>query len=209
MSSRMNLAETLFLQRACACCGAYSGPLDGQWSEAIGEAEDELAHQASDLRRRLESFDARSERNIGSLLVPAQKIARRFMAAARDFQFKVRIISGSRTYAEQDALYAIGRTTQLDRKPVTKAEGGESKHNFGIAWDVGLFDTDGRYLDGDQPGDEAAYRRLASFVKPLMSHLEWGGDWEDFPDNPHYQLATGRTAAEIRRLFEKGRPLAG
>ena len=208
MSSQMTTEETIFLQSACACCGAYTGPLDGTWSEQLGDAEDELAHQANDLRGRLGVLDARSEKNISSLLVPAQAVARRFMAAVKDFDLKARIISGSRTYAERDALYAIGRTVHLEKGPVTKAKRGESKHNFGIAWDVGIFAADGRYLTGEQPGDDAAYERLADFAKARVSDLEWGGDWPDFRDRPHYQLATGRTAAEIRQRFEGGKALA-
>ena len=45
----------------------------------------------------------------------------------------VEIVQGLRTFAEQDELYAQGRT-----KPgqiVTQARGGESNHNYGLAAD--------------------------------------------------------------------------
>ena len=53
----------------------------------------------------------------------------------------------ARTYAEQNELYAQGRT-----KPgpiVTKAKGGYSNHNFATAfYDIGIFSPDGKhYLD--------------------------------------------------------------
>ncbi|WP_311270795.1 M15 family metallopeptidase [Sphingobium sp. WCS2017Hpa-17] len=139
---------------------------------------------------------------------PAQKVAREFMRAAAGFRNTVKIISGSRTYAEQDALYAIGRTIQTNKSPVTKAKGGQSNHNFGLAWDVGIFEAAGRYMDGSKKGDEKAYADLAGLVKPVVANLEWGGDWTSFVDPPHYQLATGSKAtAQVRALFESGQPM--
>lgn len=47
-----------------------------------------------------------------------------------------KVYSGLRTFKEQDALYAKGRT-----KPggvVTKAKGGQSMHNYGLAVDLDL-----------------------------------------------------------------------
>jgi peptidoglycan L-alanyl-D-glutamate endopeptidase CwlK len=49
-----------------------------------------------------------------------------------------------RTFAEQDALYSQGRTKLFDDKGkrlgiVTKAKGGQSIHNFGLALDIVLL----------------------------------------------------------------------
>ena len=49
-----------------------------------------------------------------------------------------------RTFAEQDALYAQGRTKLFDANGkklgvVTKAKGGQSIHNFGLALDIVLL----------------------------------------------------------------------
>ncbi len=59
-------------------------------------------------------FDDRTESNIKSLLPAAQVKAREFMTAVSGFGLTCRIISGTRTYAEQDELYKIGRTIQKD-----------------------------------------------------------------------------------------------
>ena len=69
------------------------------------------------------------------------------MAAALKLKFDCKIISGSRTYAEQNVIDAQGRTTP--GKIVSNAKGGQSLHNFGIAWDVGIF-KNGKYLDSEQ-----------------------------------------------------------
>lgn len=207
MSQSLLPADILYLQRTCAVCGIYTGPLDGKWSLDVQTAETKLEAQAADLRTKLGTFDARTEKNIASLMPPAQQVARQFMQAATGFHLRVSILSGTRTYAEQDALYAIGRTAQKNRKPVTNAKAGRSNHNFGIAWDVGLFDSTGRYLDGKTKGDDVAYKDLAALIKTKVDKIEWGGDWKTFVDLPHYQLATGKSADQVRVTFEAGKPL--
>jgi peptidoglycan LD-endopeptidase CwlK len=207
MSRQLTKTDILYLQRVCAVCGIYNGPIDGRWTAELAESEETLDQKRRAIGSDLGTFDARTERNIGSLMPPAQQAARRFMKAALDLGLSVRIISGSRTYAEQDALFAIGRTTQLSKKPVTNARGGQSNHNFGIAWDVGIFEADGRYMDGRKKGDTRAYADLGKLAKAKLKDIEWGGDWTSFADPPHYQVSTaGRSTAAVRQLFEAGKP---
>jgi peptidoglycan L-alanyl-D-glutamate endopeptidase CwlK len=209
MSKQLTRDEILYLQRTCAVCGIYKGPLDGKWSSSVAESEEMLNRQRRQIREELGEFDARTEKNISTLMPPAQRVARQFMRAAANFRCAVRIISGSRTYAEQDALYAIGRTVQLNRGPVTNARGGRSNHNFGIAWDVAIFEPSGRYMDGKKKGDHTAYSELGALAKAHVRALEWGGDWKSFVDPPHHQLATvAKGTAQVRRLFEAGKALA-
>lgn len=204
MSQPLSRAEILYLQRTCASCGLYVGPFDGRWTQAVANAEERLAQQAARLKQELGTFDSRTETNIATLMPPAQRLARQFMNAVSGFEHTVRIISGSRTYAEQDALYAIGRTVQTTRATVTNARGGESNHNFGLAWDVGIFEAGGRYMTGSTAADTRAYKALGARAKAGVPGLEWGGDWTSFVDRPHYQLPTGRGTREVRRLFEAG-----
>ncbi|PTQ59350.1 peptidoglycan L-alanyl-D-glutamate endopeptidase CwlK [Sphingomonas aurantiaca] len=207
MSKVLGKVAILYLQRTCACSGCYSDPIDGKWSAAVEAAEDRLHERAIALQAELGSYDPRTERAIATLIVPAQRVARQFMRVATEFPHSIRIISGTRTYAEQDALYAIGRTTQLNRSPVTNAKAGRSNHNFGIAWDIGIFSADGRYMTGATKADVTAYRNLAAMVKAKLPAIEWGGDWKTFPDAPHYQLRTGLSVAETRARFEAGKAL--
>jgi peptidoglycan LD-endopeptidase CwlK len=197
--------DILFLQRILAVSGFYAGPLDGKWSAAVATAEIALDKASDDLMTHMGQFDKRSERIIETLIPKAQNLARQFMKTAQGFGHTVKLISGTRTYAEQDGLFAIGRTVQLNRKPVTKAKGGQSNHNFSIAWDVGLFDAAGRYLDGSKKGDDKAYSDLAKIIKSTVAGLEWGGDWDDFVDLPHYQVSVNKTLKEIRKDFEAGK----
>ena len=146
-------------------------------------------------------LDARSEANIATLVPKAQVAARAFMVkvvpAMAACGVTVKIISGLRSYAEQDALYAQGRS--VAGRIVTKARGGYSNHNFGIAWDIGLFQA-GRYLE-----DSPLYRRCA-MIGEYDCGLDCGAFWE-FTDEPHYQLRTGLTLAEMRNRLAIGQPV--
>ena len=123
-----------------------------------------------------------------------QPLARSLIAAAATAGISIKVISGTRTYEEQDALYAQGRT-----KPgriVTNARGGYSNHNFGVAFDIGVFEG-GRYLD-----ESPAYKAVGALGKQLG--LEWGGDWKNIQDEPHFELrpAWARDMSEGAMLAE-------
>jgi len=90
------------------------------------------------------------------------------------------------------------------RPKVTNARGGQSNHNFGIAWDVGIFEN-GKYYTGDTKKEDKAYVELGALIKANVPGLEWGGDWKKFTDKPHYQLATGKSEKQVRALLENGK----
>ena len=110
----------------------------------------------------------------------------------------VMIISGMRTYAEQDVLFRKGRFGNPPPR-VTNARGGQSNHNFGMAWDIGVFRA-GAYLPDSPLYDTAAQVGLAAGI----IGLEWGSNWTGFTDRPHYQMATGLTITQVRDRFERG-----
>jgi len=192
--------DVLFLQRLLKSAGFYMGELDGDFGPLTDEAmrlfEDETDRIVDEQGR----FDLRSEKNIVTLHPQAQLLARRFMAAVRaESQLSgagavAKIISGTRTYQEQSALFALGRTRS--GKIVTNASAGRSNHNFGIAWDVGLFKGND-YLQASP-----LYDTVGAIGRGLG--LEWGGDWVSFVDKPHFQLKIERSLAQIRRGFEAG-----
>lgn len=146
-------------------------------------------------------MDTRTKKNIESLHPRARDWARAHLLAIEASGklpkgYTVKIISGNRTWAEQDALYAQGRT-----KPgpiVTNARGGQSKHNFGVAWDLGIFDEKGNYLP-----ESPLYREIAPIGLELG--LDCGAFWKSFKDYPHYGVKTGLSTAELRALVIRGR----
>jgi peptidoglycan L-alanyl-D-glutamate endopeptidase CwlK len=201
MSAPLFGEDILFLQRFLKCCGLYGGPLDAEFSAEVSDGEDALAAEYEAIKQQMGSFDARSEARIMTLQPNAQRKAREFLIAAQGLPFSYKILSGTRTYSEQDELFAKGRTAPGPR--VTNAKGGASNHNFGIAWDVGVFDG-GRYLTGATAQENQAYIGLGNHILANVIGLEWGGNWQGFVDRPHYQLDTGQSVATVRQLFESG-----
>jgi peptidoglycan LD-endopeptidase CwlK len=99
---------------------------------------------------------------------------------------KVRITQGLRTFEEQDALYAIGRTKP--GKKVTNAKGGTSIHNYGFAIDICLIiDNKVASFDTVKDWDNDKVADWFECVKIFAKHgWEWGGNWKTFKDLPHF-----------------------
>lgn len=122
--------------------------------------------------------DERSEKNIATLHPEVRPYARALIRKAATQGITIKVISGTRTYEQQNELYEQGRS-----KPgniVTKARGGQSNHNFGIAFDIGLF-TNGKYVE-----ESPLYKVVGALGKEIG--LDWGGDWVSIQDEPHFQL---------------------
>ncbi len=107
-----------------------------------------------------------------------QPFARALVLKAKDAGITIQIISGLRSYDEQNALYAKGRTAGGSK--VTNAPGGYSNHNFGVAFDIGVFDG-AKYVE-----ESPRYKVVGALGMELG--LEWGGNWKTIEDQPHFQL---------------------
>jgi peptidoglycan L-alanyl-D-glutamate endopeptidase CwlK len=153
----------------------------------------------------LDPVDPRSEKNIATLLPEVQPEARALVQKAALNGIRIKIISGLRTFAEQDALFAQGRTQP--GPIVTNARGGFSNHNFGIAFDVGVFEGT-KFLP-----DSVKYKAVG--VLGADQGLEWGGNWKTIVDQPHFQLRPSWAAdlteremlAELRERHAAGTPV--
>ncbi len=196
MSARLFPDDVLFFQRLLRSEGLYTYELDGIWGPFTEKASNEFEAQADLLKMEIMEFDFRTEKNIRTLALSAQKESRVFMKKIVAAGVKAKIISGSRTYAEQNQLFRQGRYGNPG-PIVTNVRGGRSNHNFGIAWDIGIFTETGGYVT-----EGAAYDRAAE--AGMAETIEWGGDWVSFVDKPHYQLKLGVSLAQIREKFETG-----
>lgn len=206
MSSPLFKTDVLFIQRILSSSGLYKGPLDGKFNQALHDAEVAFDAYNKASAARFGTFDSRSETAIATLVPKAQDAARQFLNASKLFPAVVKLLSGTRTYAEQNALFALGRTAK--GRVVTNARGGSSNHNFGIAFDVGIFNK-GAYNEGRTEQDDQQYIDLAKLIKQkLPGMLAWGGDWKTILDRPHYELPTGKTVAQCRVLLESGKAYA-
>lgn len=114
-----------------------------------------------------------------------------------------------RTFAEQDGLYAQGRTKP--GKVVTWVKGGESYHNYAMAWDIvllldkdgnGTYETASWETNVDFDGDgQADWREVVeSFTK---IGAEWGGNWgKPKTDEPHFQITLGHSIHSLQELYK-------
>ncbi|MCM3901395.1 MAG: M15 family metallopeptidase [Pyrinomonadaceae bacterium] len=125
------------------------------------------------------------------------ELARRvtlLIQALADKGHTVEVVQGLRTFAEQDELFKQGRT-----KPgqvVTRARGGQSNHNYGLAVDLCPFEN-----GKPQWNDNAGFVRIG--VEAAKLGLDWGGSWKKFIDKPHVQMP-GLTVAQCLAFFKKG-----
>jgi len=100
------------------------------------------------------------------------------------------VTEGLRTRDYQDHLYALGRTKP--GRVVTFAKGGESYHNYGLAFDVAMRDSKGR-INWDNVEEFGRVGRLGEILG-----LEWGGRWKK-KDLPHFQYTFGLSISELMR----------
>lgn len=113
-----------------------------------------------------------------------------------------------RTFAEQDALYAQGRT--IKGAKVTNAKGGQSYHNYGMAIDIVLlvdkdnnatFETASWETKVDFDGDgKADWQEIVEIFK--RHGWEWGGNWK-FLDLPHFQKTLGKSIVQLKEAYDK------
>lgn len=132
--------------------------------------------------------DSRSESNIATLDFRVRPFARALIEKAASQGIVIKVISAMRSFAEQNELFAQGRTKP--GKIVTKARGGFSNHNFGIAFDIGIFkgSTDPEKAKTFVP-ESPLYKVIGALGTDLG--LEWGGNWTSIKDEPHFQLRPG------------------
>lgn len=106
-----------------------------------------------------------------------QKVKALIAAAAAQGHTLI-VTQGFRSIAQQNALYAQGRTRP--GKIVTNARGGQSNHNFGKAVDLAFV------VDGEIVWTESLYLKLGRFADAVG--LKWGGNWKKFKDKPHVEI---------------------
>lgn len=136
-------------------------------------------------------FGKKSRAKLDTVELPLQDVLEE---AIKHFDFT--ILYGHRTPAEQAELYAIGRTKETHRKPVTTKDGTlkKSRHNYypSQAVDIAPWPID--FNDVDR------IRYLAGFIMGIAAQkgikLTWGGDWDrdtevkdnTFEDLLHFQV---------------------
>ena len=122
----------------------------------------------------------------------------------------IRVVQGLRTIAEQNALYAKGRTTPGPK--VTNAKGGSSYHNYGLATDFAIiYDK-----DGDAKFEDLSRDTVKDFDKDgktdwgeVVAQFEalgwaWGGKFRTFKDYPHCEKSFGFKPSQLLKMKVDG-----
>lgn len=152
-------------------------------------------------------FGKKSKKEIDTLHIDLQKIL--YLAISRS-ALDFGISEGHRPIKKQQEYYAIGRTTELHRNPITKVDGINKvgKHNLtpSEAFDFYIYHNDKkirRKIAYDESHLSYVYGLLDSCAKELyekgeITHLlRWGANWdkdgvlfydESFDDAPHVEL---------------------
>ncbi|MBN2664381.1 MAG: M15 family metallopeptidase [Bacteroidales bacterium] len=100
----------------------------------------------------------------------------------------VRIASGYRSFKEQNEIFA--------KVPkVTKAQGGQSYHNYGLAVDVYEIKS-GKLYEGNRKEIAAVFKKFG---------FDWGGDWPTFKDYPHFQKTVKGGWRELLKKQKAGK----
>ena len=100
-----------------------------------------------------------------------------------------------RSIAEQDALYAKGRTAPGSIVTNAKGSSYSSHHQWGTAFDIYRNDGTGAYNNND------GFFDLVGTIGVKIG-LEWGGNWKSPVDKPHFQLPYwGSTTITLKNLY--------
>lgn len=141
-------------------------------------------------------------RDIKQLHQTLQKKVEELKTLCEKNGIKIGISECLRTVAEQDDLYAKGRTAPGGI--VTKCQGSNysSMHQWGVAFDFFLaVDVDG---DGDTKDDSynnatGLFQKVGKLGQSIG--LEWGGSWKSV-DMCHFQLPDwGSTASKLKATY--------
>ena len=123
-----------------------------------------------------------NSRNLQDLDPEAREICEAQLAECHVNGIELIVTSTWRDMEAQTALYAIGRTIQLERRAVTNAKGGQSWHNYRAAWDVVPVVGGKPIWDATDP----LWKEVIRIGK--AAGAEAGAEWKTFKDPPHFQI---------------------
>lgn len=125
-----------------------------------------------------------------------QQKAEKLVSACKGYGLLIGIGECFRTVAEQDALYAKGRTAPGEIVTNAKGSSYSSHHQWGTAFDIYRNDGTGAYNNSD------GFFDLVGTIGVKIG-LEWGGNWTSPVDRPHFQLPYwGSTTAKLKEQYD-------
>ena len=130
-----------------------------------------------------------NSRSLSDLNPKIAALCSEFINKCKEQNIDIIITSTYRDKESQDALYAQGRTTP--GKKVTNAKGGQSFHNWKVAFDfVPLVNGKPAWTDDE------LITKCGEIGEKLG--LEWAGRWKTFQEKLHLQFTNGLTLADFQ-----------
>jgi len=141
----------------------------------------------------------RTENRIAELHPDFQENARMALYEMQQLWDDVRVVEAYRSPARSDDVAGTGHGVAA----------GKSNHNYGLAFDIGFFDENGRYMNGEN-ADGTKNEEETKLLNELLLMageigrkygFEWGGDWSGrYCDPPHFQMPYGYSWRELMNL---------
>ena len=140
-----------------------------------------------------------NSRDLNELFPSVADKARKMIELCKEHGIELLVTSTYRDRESQNALYAQGRTVAGNR--VTNAKGGQSFHNWRVAFDVVPL-RNGKPVWGTAGRDLELWKQVGAIGKAVG--LEWAGEWRTFKEYPHFQFTGGLSLADFQagKTFE-------
>ena len=139
------------------------------------------------------NLQERNENKINSLHPLIRDYVRNLISCVKlDLGIDLVVTYGFRSFKEQDLIYQKGR--DLVGEIVTYARGGESYHNYGLAFDV----------KPDLSYEEVKvfnFAEIGAIGKKIG--FEWGGNFTVLDDKRHFQKRFGLNYSEMHELVKE------
>jgi peptidoglycan LD-endopeptidase CwlK len=130
-----------------------------------------------------------NSRKVEDLDPRVSAMCHKFISECAKVGIDILITSTYRDYESQNTLYAQGRTAP--GKKVTNAKGGQSWHNYKLAFDfVPLVNGKAQWNDLN------LFTRCANVAE--LVGLEWAGRWKTFKELAHCQWTGGLTLKDLQ-----------
>jgi len=126
-------------------------------------------------------------RNINDLHKTVKRGCLELKKRLKEHGYDMGISSTYRDFEMQDYLYAQGRTRPGNI--ITNAKGGESIHNYRLAFDIFNNVVNNMY--------DKIFLDLAGKIGREMG-FDWGGDWTSFVDMPHFEFTGSLSLQDLQ-----------
>lgn len=115
----------------------------------------------------------------------------RFLGLCAADNLNVAVFQGYRSFAMENRIFHY-------HPEVTRATGGLSWHNYGLAADIVFKDAKGNWSWDTHKFD---YYHLGAMGK--LAGLQWGGDWKSLRDLCHFEYHNGLKIHEALALYQQ------